>query len=152
MSAPRRPPTDCALWRRPFRALAAEAQASDTRLDVAFLLAAAANRLSETPQARAALQRLLIRTPTVRGVLASDRPEQALAFSPDGRLLASAPGNIADFDDQVVYLWSIDALQLIGELRPAEKHQRAKAVAFHPDGKGLAVGYLDGPAATITFT
>ena len=126
------------------RQLAAEALASDTRLDIAFLLAAAAHRLSETPQARAALQRLLIRTPTVRGVLASDRPEQALAFSPDGRLLASAPGTHADFDDQVVHLWSIDALQLVGQLRPATKHQKAQAIAFHPDGRSLAVGYLDG--------
>ena len=126
------------------RQFAAEALADDTRLDLAILLAAAANRLSETPQARAALQRLLMRTPTVRGVLASDRPEQRLAFSPDGRLLASAPGDYADFDDQVVYLWSIDALQLVGELRPAEKHQRAQAIAFHPDSHTLAVGYLDG--------
>jgi WD40 repeat protein len=126
------------------RQLAAEALAGDTRLDVAILLAAAANRLSETPQARAALQRLLMRTPTVSGVLASDRPEQRLAFSPDGRLLASAPGNFADLDDQVVYIWSIDALQLVGELRPAEKHGKAQAIAFHPDGKTLAVGYFDG--------
>jgi sugar lactone lactonase YvrE len=126
------------------RQLAAEALAGDTRLDVAFLLAAAANRLSETPQARAALQRMLMRTPTVSGVLASDRPEQRLAFSPDGRLLASAPGNFADWDDQVVYLWSIDALQLVGELRPTEKHQRAQAIAFHPGSNTLAVGYLDG--------
>jgi len=54
------------------RRLAAEALAGDTRLDVVILLAAAANHLSETPQARAALQRLLMRTPTVSGVLASD--------------------------------------------------------------------------------
>jgi WD40 repeat protein len=87
---------------------------------------------------------MLMRTPTVSGVLASDRPEQRLAFSPDGRLLASAPGNFADWDDQVVYLWSIDALQLVGELRPTEKHQRAQAIAFHPDSNTLAIGYLDG--------
>ena len=126
------------------RQFAAEALAGDTRLDVAILLAAAANRLSDTPQARAALQRLLMRTPTVSGVLASDRPEQRLAFSPDGRLLASAPGDHADLDDQVVYIWSIDALQLVGELRPAEKYRKAQAIAFHPDGKTLAVGYFDG--------
>lgn len=126
------------------RQLAAEAVANDTRLDVAFLLAVTAHRLSETPQARAALQRLLTRTPTIRGVLASEPPEQALAFSPDGRLLASAAGpGVSASDDPGVSLWRIDALQLVGKLKPAQ-NRRAKAIAFHPDGKSLAVAYLDG--------
>ena len=127
------------------RQLATEAVAGDTRLDVAILLAVASYRLNETPQARAALLRLLLRTPTVKGVLASGRRERVV-FSPDGRLLASAPGSFAlsDSDDQVVYLWSIDTLRRVGEFRPAEKHGKARAIAFHPDGKSMAVGYLDG--------
>jgi WD40 repeat protein len=125
------------------RQLAAEAVAGDTRLDVAILLAVASYRLNETPQARAALLRLLLRTPTVKGVLASDRREKVV-FSPDGRLLASAPSSFDLADSEVVYLWSIDTLRRVGEFRPAEKHQSAQAIAFHPDGKSIAVGYLDG--------
>jgi WD40 repeat protein len=127
------------------RQLAAEAVDDDTRLDVAILLAVASYRLSETPQARSALLHLLVRTPTVKGVLASDRPEKVV-FSPDGRLLASAPGGFAlpDGSDQVVYLWSIDALKRIGEFRPNEKHGKAQAIAFRPNGSSLAVSYLDG--------
>ena len=81
----------------------------------------------------------------MKGVLASGRREKVV-FSPDGRLLASAPGSLAlpDSDDQVVYLWSIDTLRRVGEFRPAEKHGKAQAIAFHPDGKSMAVGYLDG--------
>ena len=126
------------------RQLAAEAVASDTRLDVAFLLAVTAHRLSETPQARAALQRLLSRTLTIRAVLASERPEQALAFSPDGRLLATAAGpSVAASDDPEVSLVSMQTHQSVAQLKPAH-NQRAQAIAFHPDGKSLAVAYRGG--------
>jgi WD40 repeat protein len=57
----------------------------------------------------------------------------ALAYSPDGRMLASAS------DDGTARLWDVRGRRLVERLQsPAA---RAECVAFSADGKSLAVGY-----------
>jgi len=58
----------------------------------------------------------------------------ALAYSPDGRVLASAG---ADLDDDTVRLWDAGADRELITLRPSD---RVNALAFSPDGRTLAAG------------
>jgi WD40 repeat protein len=57
----------------------------------------------------------------------------ALAYSPDGRTLASASA------DGTARLWDVPTGRLRAKLQSPE--ERATCVAFSPDGKTLAVGY-----------
>lgn len=57
----------------------------------------------------------------------------ALAYSPDGRTLASAS------DDGTARLWDVATGRQVTKLQSPE--ERAICVAFAPDGKTLAVGY-----------
>jgi WD40 repeat protein len=61
---------------------------------------------------------------------------QSVAFSPDGRMLASASR------DETIKLWSIPDGEEIGMLRGHK--WRVNSVSFSPDGKTLASGSEDG--------
>ena len=59
----------------------------------------------------------------------------ALAFSPDGSLLAAA------FVDHTAVLWNVAKREQFGTLRG--HHERVYDVAFSPDGEWIATGSLD---------
>jgi RNA polymerase sigma factor (sigma-70 family) len=72
-------------------------------------------------------------------------PIQALAFSPDGKSLASSSS------DGTLLLWDLPAARLVREHRPAQWKKdpvwtltnTVQALAFSPDGDTLACGCLD---------
>jgi WD40 repeat protein len=68
-----------------------------------------------------------------------EEPVRELAFSPDGRLLASASG--ASGKDNVVRIWKLPMGQLCWELK-GHTH-RVCCLAFSPNGRLLATGSFD---------
>lgn len=79
--------------------------------------------------------RLLRRLRTDRGFLSS------FAFSPDGKLLATAGGGWRQVDAKGIYLWD---LRTGRELASFGAQTRTRAVAFAADGSSLVSGGLDG--------
>ena len=126
------------------RQLAAESLAADPANPfTARRLAVAAWRISPTNQAGAVLASLLMEQQQ-EGILPGDPSNggvNAVAFSPDGKLLAAAYG------DGYVRLWNPATGQPVGRSpsRPAPARRAdVNGVAFSPDGKLLASAGGDG--------
>jgi WD40 repeat protein len=77
------------------------------------------------------------RTGQVVARLEHPQPPHLAAFSPDGRLLATATGA-----SRRVWLWHVANRRCVTKLRAFR--QAPEALAFHPDGRLLAAGATDG--------
>ncbi len=64
-----------------------------------------------------------------------DDPVNSVAFSPDGKILASGSA------DQTILLWDVSTHERIGQ--PLNLSSAVNSIAFRPDGKMLAVGTAD---------
>lgn len=114
--------------------LAAESEGFDTAdPEMASLLAAAAWSVAPTAQARVAM--LDAAAQPVRAVLnATSSLINAMAFSPDGKILAAAS------DDSAIRLWDVPEQREIAQL--ASNLSPADGMTFSPNGHILAVvGY-----------
>ncbi|MFC1482588.1 WD40 repeat domain-containing protein, partial [Myxococcota bacterium] len=88
-------------------------------------------------------------TGRLRAVFAGDSQTRSLAFSPDGRLLATSAG-------EAVFLWNLVGVETLPfkdelaepsfarRLVELKVHQEVKSVAFSPDGRLLYTGDTDG--------
>ena len=125
------------------RQLAAESLAADSANPLtARRLAVAAWRVSPTSQAGSVLANLLMEQQQ-RGILPGDPANSgvsAVAFSPDGKLLADGYG------DGYVRLWNPVTGQAVGAplLADTGPGGGVYGVAFSPDGKLLAAAEADG--------
>ena len=102
-----------------------------SQLDLASLLALEAFRIADTHQTKKALESTFLFNPTLMSYLHQAGSLYSVAFSPDGKLLASAG------DDNTIRLWDPHTRQPIGE--PLRGHTGGVfSVVFSPDGKMLA--------------
>lgn len=135
-----------ALWQ--WRTAAAQRQAalsrqlatqsdtiSKTNPELASLLAVQAYRTSHTAEALHSL-RTASSLPLQRRLSGHDQAVDAVAFSPDGKTLATGSY------DSTARLWDVDT----GKTRRIlDQHtESVNAVAFSPDGKALATAFNDG--------
>jgi len=104
---------------------------------ISSLLAVEAFRLGDTVQSRGALLDAAITHSEIRAYLKGHTGlVQSVAFSPDGKTLASAS------EDGTLRLWDVETLEPIGQ--PLLEHTKnVFSVAFSPDGKMLASGSGD---------
>lgn len=106
------------------------------QVDLAMLLALEANRESNTTESQASLLGTLAYGPDVGAYLPSPAGDvESVAFSPDGRTLASGSG-------PNIILWDVRTHQAVGT--PLTGHTgNVDTLAFSPDGRILASGSKD---------
>ncbi|MFF3209195.1 helix-turn-helix domain-containing protein [Streptomyces sp. NPDC002886] len=103
--------------------------------EASMLLAGEAYRAEATPEARGALLSTQSQ-PFLARLDGHGGPVNAVAFAPDGRLLATAGS-----DGKVLLRRVADRSPVAAFTAPG----RVRAVAFSPDGRTLAAGSTDGP-------
>ena len=117
---------------------AQSSQKLNKHLAESLLLGVAALSKRETPETKGNLYTALrAKPPSLLGFQwGHSAGVWSVAFSPDGKTLASASG------DQSVILWEVASRQAIGE--PLKGHSaQVMSVAFSPDGKTLASASAD---------
>lgn len=110
------------------RLVAQSRLAESTSLDLALLLALEANRRSDTPVTRGALQSALVSNPQLLGFLHGDAPYASVSISPAGIIAAGTAEGTVD-------LWDGTDRRLLGTLAVGDD---AVVAAFDPDGTSLA--------------